>query len=127
MTNLLASYPSIDTLDFDFIQKIRKYHDHRYAFIIDPHITLVFETNKLGEQELFKFAKRKLKNLSRIPFSFDRSIVIKDKSNGLFRTFLIPSIDYRDINKLHDLLYARTNWKQSYEQTFLLSLALLLA
>ncbi|MDN5274881.1 MAG: hypothetical protein JWP06_782 [Candidatus Saccharibacteria bacterium] len=105
MVNLLISYPTIETADFEWIQGIRKEHDPRYYSVVRPHITLVFGTNKLDQRELFEHAQRKLENFPKIAVKFDSARVVEDDSKKFFHTFLVPSEGYDEINKLHDLLY----------------------
>ncbi len=105
MAYLLLAYPDMDRSDYDWIQSIRKKHDKRYFDVVQPHITLVFSTNKLSLDEFIQHAKEKTKGFQAFEIRLDSAKVVEDDSKEFFHTFLIPSKDFDDINKIHDELY----------------------
>ena len=105
MSNLLIAYPNISNQDLERIQNIRKSHDPKYYDVVNPHITLVFGTQKLSLNHLLDHAKTVLSAFSTVSLCFDKALVVEDDSKTFFHTFLVPSKGYDDIIKIHDALY----------------------
>lgn len=105
MANLALIYPSISNDDFETIQVIRKKHDAKYFDVVDPHITLVFGTDKITADELVKHIKAKLSGTSSFSLKFDSATVVENDSKDFFHAFLIPSNGFDEINIIHDALY----------------------
>lgn len=105
MGNLALIYPKISKADFETIQNIRKQHDPKYYDIVDPHITLVFSTEKLSADELYEHVKSKLSDTESFSVKFDSAKLVEDDSKDFYHAFLIPSDGFDEINTVHDLLY----------------------
>lgn len=105
MSNVVLGYPKISKTDFDWIQSIRETNDRQYE-MVKPHVTFVFPTTKLTEDELANHVQQKASTISCIKVTFSKAIVVEDDSKKFFHTFLVPSDGYEEIVRLHDLLYA---------------------
>lgn len=102
---LAIAYPDISQRDFEWIQSIRKQHDPKYFDIVKPHITLVFNTNKLGRENFTEHITSKLSNVSDFKVKLDSTRLVEDDSKDFFHVFLIPSTGYDEINMIHDSFY----------------------
>ena len=105
MANLALIYPVISSRDFNSIQTIRKQHDPKYYNVVDPHITLVFGTDKLDEDGLVEHIRNKLNSFKTFKLNFDSTKVVEDDSKEFFHAILVPSDGFVEINQLHDTLY----------------------
>jgi 2'-5' RNA ligase len=105
MANLALIYPNISKEDFETIQTIRKEHDPKYFDVVDPHITLVFSTDKITADELVEHVKTKLSGMGTFSIEFESAKVVENDAKDFYHAFLIPSIGFDQINAVHDLLY----------------------
>lgn len=105
MSNLAIIYPNISNKDYEAIQAIRKKHDTKYYTVVDPHITLVFGTEKITPDELVEHIRTKLSKAASFSLKFDSAKVIENDSKDFFHAFLIPSNGFNEINTVHDILY----------------------
>lgn len=105
MANLALIYPNISKDDFKVIQSIRKRHDPKYYDVVDPHITLVFSTDKVNADELVQHVRNKLSGTKSFNLKFDSAKLIEDDSKEFYHAFLIPSRGFDEINDVHDILY----------------------
>lgn len=105
MAYLVLAYPNISKSDYDFIQGIRKSSDPKYFNLVEPHVTLVFSTDKLKLEEFENHIKQKIQNTEPFNLVLDKTKVVEDDSKTFFHAFLIPSEGFNEINKLHDDLY----------------------
>lgn len=105
MPNLALIYPEISKEDFDAIQAIRQEHDRRYFGVVDPHITLVFSTDKITADELVEHVKTKLSDMGTFSLKFDSAKLVENDAKDFFHAFLIPSTGFDEINAIHDQLY----------------------
>lgn len=105
MANLALIYPTISTADFEAIQSIRKQHDPKYFNVVDPHVTLVFATEKVSADELVQHARTKLNDIESFNLQFDSAKLVEDDSKEFYHAFLIPSAGFDEINMVHDILY----------------------
>lgn len=87
------------------IQSIRKKNDRKYFDVVEPHVTLVFGTEKLSADELAEFVRKKLSSYGAFSLKFDSYKIVEDDSKDFYHAFLIPSNGFNEINKIHDLLY----------------------
>lgn len=106
MASLDLIYPEVSPKDFDVIQRIRKQHDQRYFDVVEPHITLVFGTDKISTDELVVHTQNTLQSTKTFDLIFDSVRVVEDDSGEFFHAFLIPSTGHDDINTIHDVLYS---------------------
>lgn len=105
MSFVVIAYPKISPQDYRWIQDIRKEHDLVMYSVVEPHITFVFPTTKLNAEELTSHVKSHLKGFKSFPVTFDSTKVVKDDFNDYTHTFLVPSVGFDYITKLHDQLY----------------------
>lgn len=104
MALLAIAYPKISRPDFDWIQSIREKNDRQFKSV-EPHITLVFGTDKLNSTEFIDHVQSKLRTFDSFQITFDSVKIIKDGSKKFCHAFLIPSLGFNETNELHDLLY----------------------
>ena len=105
MANLALIYPDISSEDYQKIQSIRKQHDSRYFDVVEPHITLVFSTDKITADELVTHVGEKLAGIKPFKLTFDSAKAVEDDSKDFYHAFLIPSNGFNEINQIHDELY----------------------
>jgi 2'-5' RNA ligase len=105
MAFLVIAYPDINQIDFDWIQSIRKDYDPKYFNVVNPHVTLVFSTNKLSLEDFTRLIQNKLSSINSFEIIFDSMKLVEDDSKEFFHVFLVPSKGYNEINKIHDVLY----------------------
>ena len=104
MPNFIIAYPEITGADFNWVQSIRKQKDGMYD-AVNPHVTLVFGTDKLSIGELYEHTQNKLKDSKSFKVVFGSVKVVKDEFRNVFHAFLIPKDGYKEIIDLHDKLY----------------------
>ncbi len=105
MSYLVLAYPKIDKKEYNWIQNFRKKYDIRFYGIVEPHFTIVFPINKVGESVFIKHVKKNAKNVETIKFSLNCSIIVKDSFSDYTDIFLTPDEGNSGIIKLHDRLY----------------------
>lgn len=105
MAYLALAYPDISQSDYDWIQAIRKDHDERYFDVVEPHFTLVFSTDKLSLEDFVEHVKEKISTFRVFEIRLDSAKVVEDDSKDFYHEFLIPSVGFDEINKIHDELY----------------------
>ena len=105
MAYLALAYPDIHQSDYDWIQGIRKDYDKRYFDVVEPHFTLVFSTDKLNLGDFVEHVKEKIGAFRAFDIRLDSAKVVEDDSKDFYHEFLIPSIGFDEISKIHDKLY----------------------
>lgn len=105
MSFVVIAYPKISRQDYDWIQGIRKDNDPVMFNVVKPHVTFVFPTTKLNAEELAAHVKSHLNGFKAFPVVFNQTKVVEDDSKTYTHAFLVPSVGFDDITKLHDLLY----------------------
>lgn len=105
MSFVVIAYPKISQKDFRWIQAIRKINDRRMFHVVKPHVTFIFPTTKLDAVKLARHVTEHVGDFKAIKIKLDSAKVVQDHNKKYSHTFLIPSIGYDAITKLHDLLY----------------------
>ena len=105
MSFVVIAYPKIDRKDYDWIQGIRKENDPMMFDVVRPHITFIFPTNKLDAASLTSHVEDHLTGFRSFAVIFDATKVVEDDSKTFTHLFLVPSVGFDNINKLHDQLY----------------------
>jgi hypothetical protein len=105
MSYLVLAYPSINKKDYNWIQNFREKYDIRFYGIVEPHFTIVFPINNVGESIFIKHVKKHSKDVKTINFSIKCSIIVKDSFSDYTDIFLTPDEGNSAIIKLHDRLY----------------------
>ncbi len=105
MASLALIYPQLSAEDLAAIQRIRKEHDTHYFDVVEPHITLVFGTEKISADELVAHVQNTLRDTKAFDLVFDGTKVVENDDGEFFHAFLVPSIGHDDINIIHDALY----------------------
>ncbi len=105
MASLALIYPQLSAEDVAEIQRIRKVHDTRYFGVVEPHITLVFSTDKISTDELVTHVQNTLHDTKAFDLVFDRAKLVENDDGEFFHAFLVPSTGYDEINIIHDALY----------------------
>ena len=100
-----VNYPTFGQDDYEWIQEVRRRHDVLFFDVVEPHYTLVFPTEEIGETEL-------IAHVTSVASSFDpfdsvlRCSTVGDPDFvGHAHAFLIPDEGFSDIVRLHDALY----------------------
>lgn len=102
---LILGYLDISTIDYDWIQRVRKASDNRYFTVVEPHFTIVFAVPNLSKDKLLGHVVSKMRNFGKINFVLDHAQLVQDDSQKFWHTFLVPSAGYEEITRLHDELY----------------------
>lgn len=105
MTYVVIAYPKITDADFELIQHIREQYDLRQFSVVKPHVTFIFPTQKLNNDELTMHVRNKAEGFKSFRVAFDTVKVVEDHSKMYFHAFLIPSDGSNEIIKLHDAFY----------------------
>jgi 2'-5' RNA ligase len=104
MAYLVIAYPNLSEPDYDWLQSIRKKHDQQFD-LVKPHVTLVFGTEKLSQNEFIEHVQNSLTAFSSFPIILDSTKVVGNDSKDLFHAFLVPSNGFNEVKQLHDVLY----------------------
>jgi 2'-5' RNA ligase len=105
MSYLVIAYPKVSDADFEWIQDVRVEYDLKQFRVVKPHITLVFGTQKLEPGALIAHVRTKVADVRPFTVKLDSAKVIEDDSAKYFHAFLVPSNGFKEINRIHDLLY----------------------
>jgi len=106
MSYLVLAYPEISSSDYQFIQDYRKINDPKYFNLVEPHITLVFSTSNLSEEEFVAEVEEQVSGISKFNFVIKCATINQDDSGSFYHEFLVPDEGYSNIVKLHDKLYS---------------------
>lgn len=105
MSYVVLGYPKISQGDFDWIQSIQQKYDLMQFTVVKPHVTYVFPTHRLDEDALIKHVESKVIDTSAFKIKLDSTKVVENDSKNYFHAFLMPSVGFEEITKLHDVLY----------------------
>ena len=100
-----VNYPKICSEGYEWIQSVRREHDHLFFDVIEPHFALVFPTNKVGKSTLIAHITEISARFS--PFeAVMRCATLGDPDfMNHAHAFLIPDEGFSDVVRLHDALY----------------------
>ena len=100
-----VNYPTVSAEDYEWMREVRRQHDVLFFDVVEPHFTLVFPTEAIGEAEL-------IAHVSEVASSFDpfeailRCATVGDPDFvDHAHAFLIPDEGFSDVVRLHDALY----------------------
>jgi 2'-5' RNA ligase len=102
---VVVSYPVLRSEDYARIQEIRAAHDELYFKVVEPHITFVFPTAAVGEEELVSHVQGSAGRTPRIDFVLRCAVVWGDGIEEWWHVFLVPEEGFSAIVRLHDALY----------------------
>ena len=105
MALLALAYPTLDQVDYQWIQQIRQQYDTLYG-VVAPHFTLVFPTFDRAADAFGAHVHRQVQGQLPIAVELRCAIVVKDALSAATQTFLVPDQGFSDLVKLHDTLYA---------------------
>jgi 2'-5' RNA ligase len=105
MSLIAISYPDIPQKDFEWIQMLRGKYDPDGFKLLDAHITFVFPTEKLKQDEFLFFIKPKIQAYTKFEIELNRFKLSQKPFNGKWFIFLIPEKGKKEIIELHDILY----------------------
>ena len=100
----IVAYPDLDEEDRKWIEGVRRIHDPQ-AERLEVHFTLVFPYDAAAsdlEPEVHEVARR----TQPIRFAIRHVKAVPDKLGPATHVFLVPEDGAREIEKLHDQLYA---------------------
>jgi 2'-5' RNA ligase len=106
MFYLVIAYPKIEDKDLAWIQEYRKENDLRFFSVVNPHITFVFPTQGISQDDFTNEIKKQAEDIRKIDFEIKLATINKDSFGGYYHEFLVPEKGYSDIVKLHDKLYS---------------------
>jgi 2'-5' RNA ligase len=105
MALAVVNYPSFSDDDFTWIQSVRQEHDALYFDLIDPHFTLVFPTDAIGEAALLEHVHEQVSAFPAFETVFRCAIVGDPDFQEHAHAFLIPDEGFSNVVRLHDRLY----------------------
>ncbi len=105
MAICVVSYPTLSSEDFDWIQSIRRQHDHLFFDVVAPHFTIVFPTDDVEESILIEHVTQNLCTVTAFDFVC-RCAILGDLSYMEHaHIFLVPDEGFSNLVRLHDQLY----------------------
>lgn len=105
MALAVVSYPAIGKDDFDWIQSIRREHDHLFFGVVAPHLTIVFPTDGIAQSALIEHVADRVSVCQSFEIVFRCAILGDPDFMGHAHAFLTPDEGFSDVVRLHDRLY----------------------
>lgn len=105
MALAVVNYPALSEKDFLWIQNIRKEHDNLFYDVAAPHFTLVFPTENIDFEVLYRHVNKIAGECKSFDFVIRCATVGDPDFWNHAHVFLIPDEGFSDIVKLHDALY----------------------
>lgn len=105
MSFLAISYPELSQDDFDWIQSVREEYDELQYKIVNPHFTLIFETDRLRQREFVDHVASSVCGTPVIDFRIRTAIAVKNRLSNYTYVFLVPDKGHDSILQLHNRLY----------------------
>lgn len=101
-----VNYPTMSAEDYDWIQSIRREHDALFFGVVEPHLAIVFPTDRIEESVLIEHVSKIVAKIA--PFELVlRCATLGDPSfMEHAHAFLIPDEGFSSVVKLHDALYS---------------------
>ncbi len=101
----VVGYPAWCDLDRDRVEAIRRRHEAAKAAMIAAHVTFVFPTGLLPEDEFLAHVSDRLLGVAPIEFTLSVAESAVDDTTGDHLVFLLPGHGYAELKVLHDRLY----------------------
>src|SRR6056297_140209 len=100
MALAVVNYPTLTGKDFQWIQSVRQKYDMLFYDVVNPHFTLVFPTENIPFELLFKHIQKVAEHFE--PFEFTiRCVTVGDPDfMDHAHLFLIPDEGFSKIVKL---------------------------
>jgi 2'-5' RNA ligase len=89
----------------DWLEKTRLRFDPK-AELVPPHVTVVFPTVKLSEEEMASEALSLLVESKSFTMSFSEVRIVNEEESGLVSLFLIVDNGFEEVVELHRRLYS---------------------
>jgi 2'-5' RNA ligase superfamily protein len=105
MALAVVNYPAIRRDDLDWIQSIRREHDHLFFGVVDPHLTIVFPTDGVAQSTLVEHVAERVSVFHSFEVVFRCAILGDPDFMGHAHAFLTPDEGFSEIVRLHDGLY----------------------
>jgi len=105
MALCVLSYPNLERRDFEWIQSLRAKHEKLAYALVKPHITLVFPTDAMAEDEYLNHVRGVISHTPPVSFAIRCAVMRHSPANDRWNVFLVPDEGYSSIVKLHDRLY----------------------
>jgi 2'-5' RNA ligase len=102
----VLAYPQFGPDDLAIIEKFRAEFEPQRAAMIRSHLTLMFGTTAVREDEVARLAKRVASTAIRFRIVFAGLESVHDPLEGTQKLFLLPTTGGRRITEMHDALYA---------------------
>ena len=105
MALAVVNYPTLTEKDFQWIQSVREKYDKLFFNVVAPHFTLVFPTENISFELLFKHIQKVVENFEPFEFVIRCATVGDADFMNHAHLFLIPDEGFSKIVKLHDAFY----------------------
>jgi len=105
MALLVLGYPDLDLADYRRLQTIRAEHDPQFG-LVQPHFTLVFPLEGVGEDALALHVRRTAERMTPIDLSLNCALAWPEQDRPTTHVFLVPDAGFGRLVTLHDRLYS---------------------
>lgn len=103
---LLLAYPEISPENRAWIDTFRREHDPLFYGIVEPHITLVFPTFGVSEEDFREEIHRLVQGVTPFDLTLRCAMMNNDRLSEYYHVFLSPDEGNSSIVKLHDRMYS---------------------
>lgn len=109
---LLVAFPKLDSVDYDWIQNLRREHNEYSYRAIEPHFTLFRASSVFTKDELYRKTKENLTRATAFNFTLRSALFIPPagpppaQSDYAF-VFLTPDEGFSRFVKLRDQIYTQ--------------------
>ena len=105
MALAVVNYPAIGKDDLDWIQSVRREHDHLFFSVVAPHFTIVFPTDGVAQSTLIEHVAERVSVFHSFEVVFRCAILGDSEFMGHAHAFLTPDEGFSEVVRLHDALY----------------------
>jgi 2'-5' RNA ligase superfamily len=105
MALAVVNYPTIGKDDLDWIQFIRREHDHLFFSVVAPHFTIVFPTDGVAQSTLIEHVAEQIALFHSFEVVLRCAILGDPAFMGHAHAFLTPDEGFSEVVRLHDGLY----------------------
>jgi hypothetical protein len=105
MALAVVNYPAIAKDDLDWIQSVRREHDHLFFSVVAPHFTIVFPTDGVAQSTLIEHVAERVSVFHSFEVVFRCAILGDPDFMSHAHAFLTPDEGFSHVVRLHDALY----------------------
>lgn len=106
MSLLTLAYPQLSQRDFEWIEVIRSRHNQHDIGLVKPHLTLVFETERLSSDQLAAHIHSVVSDTPPVDMVFRSVMIMPGIVCSETYLFLVPEEGFSAVAGLHDRLYS---------------------